>query len=96
MTLKEYRSNPALVQYAQGLFASKKFQQLLEAVRNEHPKNYRTNVRGLPESDHAINLGRVYGFDEFDNTLMSTAMPEIPENQTLEATFPPPLTEEER
>jgi len=95
MTLKEYRSNPALVEYAAGLLASKKFRELLETIRAEHPKNYRILARGQPESDHALFLGRILGFDEFDNNLMAAAVPEAPASEPIQATFAPePVTEQ--
>lgn len=89
MTLKEFRNSTTLVAYAKSIFEQENFKLLLEAVRNEHPKNYRPSTRGLLESDHAINLGRVYGFDEFDNTLMSAATFEVEQDTSLLPTFEP-------
>lgn len=89
MTLKEFRSNPSLVEYAASLMADPRFQQLLAVLDGEHPKNYRTLARGLPETDHTLMLGRVFGYDEYRNNLAAAAVLEGPQAVPLMATFEP-------
>lgn len=89
MTLKEFRSNKDLVEYAQAIFNQKKFKLLLEALAEAHPKNFRFTRPGLPESDHALLLGRIFGYDECINTLLSAATMEDNVIQPLVPTFAP-------
>ena len=93
MTLEQFRSNPALVGFASSLFASDSFKVLLQAMEEEHPRHFRTLAKGLPESDHAITLGRIWGYDEFRNTLMSAANPAAPKATPMPATFSTELEE---
>ena len=89
MTLQEFRSRPDLVEYANSIFSQKKFKLLVEALNDSHPKNFRSTRAGLPESDHALLLGRIFGYDECINTLLSAATMTPIIDQTLTPTFAP-------
>ncbi len=94
MTLDQFRTDKGLVAWSQQLLKTPEFVLLLECLREGHPKNYRTSMKGLPISDHAIQLGRIYGYDEFESNLLSAATLVQPPSSTLVPTFEPTQTEE--
>jgi hypothetical protein len=89
MNLKDFRSQPALVEYAAKTLSNPKFKVLLEVMREEHPKNYR-NEKDLREESANKKLGRIEGYDEFEANLLAAAVPEMASHEEPEATFQPP------
>lgn len=90
MTLDEFRSDEDLVSWAAKLYSSQRFRVLMEAISESHPKNYRADKPGLPESDHSLKLGRIYGYDECLNNLATAAIFKQREDEMPEATFGAP------
>lgn len=72
MTLDEFRSDKQLVAQAAALLQASWFQQLLEALRESHPKNFRAQGDHVGDNAHH-KLGRIYGYDEFESNLLSAA-----------------------
>lgn len=95
MNLKEFRSNPSLVEYASKLFSNSKFQLLLEALRVEHPKNYRAQHGHVGDNAHH-KLGRIEGYDEYETNMLMAAVAETPMAEQLQASFQPPETEQDK
>lgn len=89
MTLKQFRSTPSLVEYASKTLNNPKFRVLLEVLREEHPKNYRTE-KDLREESANKKLGRIEGYDEYEANLLSAAVPEVVIDTDVPATFAPP------
>lgn len=94
MNLSQFRQNPELVAYAAKLIAQPRFQALLAALREQHPKNFRGLGEHIGDNAH-YKLGRIDGYDEFDNNLMSAAIPKAETNAPLEPTFQADQTEDE-
>lgn len=89
MTLKEFRTQPALVEFAARTLNNPKFKMLLEVLREEHPKNYRDS-KDIREESANKKLGRIEGYDEYEANLLASGVPEIELSAELEATFQPP------
>ena len=86
MTLKQFRSQPALVEYASKLISNPKFQLLMEALREEHPKNYRAKGEHIGDNAHH-KLGRIEGYDEYESNMLLAAVADTPVSQEIEASF---------
>lgn len=70
MTLEQFRSDKQLVSWFAAVAATAQFGQLLEALRDSHPKNFRARGEHLGDNAH-YKLGRIDGYDEFENNLLS-------------------------
>ncbi len=70
MKLDQYRSDPALVEYAAKLLSQPRFKVLLDTLLEEHPRFYR---EGIPTRDETAShkLGRIEGYDEFVANLLA-------------------------
>lgn len=89
MTIDQFRKDRVLVNWLNQLLGDDKFQALLTALDEGHPRHYRENIKGLPESDNSVKLGVIYGYDEYKNNLMSCATFAV-EPKPLESTFAKP------
>lgn len=89
MTIDQFRKDRELVQWLNSLLSQERFRLLLEALDEGHPRHYRENIKGLPESDNSVKLGVIYGYDEYRNNLMSCATFAV-EPKQLESTFAKP------
>lgn len=81
-----FRRNPDLVDYANKLVATAKFKLLMEALRDAHPKNFRQAGEHIGDNAH-YKLGRIDGYDEFENNINLAAVPMDEPSSHLEATF---------
>lgn len=70
MTLDEFRSDKQLVGWCKALFQTSQWQLLREALRESHPKNFRAQGQHIGDNAH-YKLGRIDGYDEFENNLIS-------------------------
>lgn len=93
MTIEQFRKDRELVQWFNSLLSQERFRLLLDALDEGHPRHYRENIKGLPESDNSVKLGVIYGYDEYKNNLMSCATFAV-EPKPLESTFAKPETHE--
>ena len=86
MKLDQYRTDPALVEYASKLLATAKFKILLETLMEEHPRFYR---EGIPTRDETAShkLGRIEGYDEFVANLLAAGTPSGFDKPLPDATF---------
>jgi len=89
MTIDQFRKDRELVQWFNSLLSQERFRLLIEALDEGHPRHYRENIKGLPESDNSVKLGVIYGYDEFKNNLMSCATFAV-EIEPLQSTFAKP------
>jgi hypothetical protein len=89
MTIDQFRKDRELVQWLNSLLGQERFRVLLDALDEGHPRHYRENIKGLPESDNSVKLGVIYGYDEFRNNLMSCATFAV-EIEPLQSTFTKP------
>jgi len=89
MTIDQFRKNRELVQWFNVMLADGRFRLLMEALDEGHPRHYRENIKGLPESDNSVKLGVIYGYDEYKNNLLSCATFAV-ELKPLESTFDKP------
>ncbi len=89
MTLDQFRTNKELVNWCQALFATDQWKLLKEALRESHPKNYRSQGQHIGDNAH-YKLGRIDGYDEYENNLISAAIMDILPTQLLESKFSKP------
>lgn len=89
MTIDQFRKDKVLVQWLNQLLGEHQFQTLMAALDEGHPRHYRENIKGLPESDNSVKLGVIYGYDEYRNNLMSCATFAV-ELEPLQSTFAKP------
>jgi hypothetical protein len=88
MTLDQFRSDKQLVSWCQQLFQTPNWQRLRDALRESHPKNFRAQGQHIGDNAH-YKLGRIDGYDEFENNLISAGILNIPADQTISSTFKP-------
>lgn len=93
MTIDQFRKDRELVQWFNSLLSQERFRLLLDAIDEGHPRHYRENIKGLPESDNSVKLGVIYGYDEYRNNLMSCATFAV-EVEPLQSTFAKPESTE--
>lgn len=70
MTLDEFRSDKQLVRWCQNLFQTPQWLLLRDALRESHPKNFRAQGQHIGDNAH-YKLGRIDGYDEFENNLIA-------------------------
>jgi hypothetical protein len=59
---------------------------LREALRESHPKNFRSQGQHIGDNAH-YKLGRIDGYDEYENNLVTAGILELPSSHTLTSTF---------
>ncbi len=89
MNLEQFRSDKALVGWCQNLFSTEQWKLLREALRESHPKNFRSQGQHIGDNAH-YKLGRIDGYDEFENNLVTAAVPETLPAHLLASTFSKP------
>lgn len=95
MTSEEFKLDKGLTEFLSGLVVHPSFRKVLEAMDEMHPKNFR-QVAKLQASDHSIELGRIYGYDEFLNNLKSLAVFSPKQAPLPEPTFAGPEVEKKK
>lgn len=88
MTSDEFRLDKGLTDWLVRLMDSPEFKNVLAAIESMHPKNFR-QVAKLTVSDHSMELGRIYGYDEFLNNLESLTVFSPKQAPLPEPTFAP-------
>jgi hypothetical protein len=86
MTLDQFRSDKQLVSWCAALFQTSQWQVLREALRESHPKNFRAQGQHIGDNAH-YKLGRIDGYDEFENNLISAGTPNIFTEPVIASTF---------
>lgn len=89
MTITEWRSNEELVSWAAKLFRSANWKALKETMENSHVRHGQLRPLGPSEVDCSRQLGKIEGWDLYQNTLESAGTKDTPAVQ-LEATFEDP------
>ena len=88
MTLDQFRSDKQLVGWCQAPFQTSQWQVLREALRESHPKNFRAQGQHIGDNAH-YKLGRIDGYDEFENNLITAGIFASLTDQTISSTFKP-------
>lgn len=88
MTLDEFRSDKQLVSWWAAVSQTSQWQLLREALREGHPKNFRQQGQHIGDNAH-YKLGRIDGYDEFDNNLTEASVQKTLVDIVLASTFKP-------
>lgn len=88
MTLDQFRADKQLVSWWAAVSETSQWQLLREALRESHPKNFRAQGQHIGDNAH-YKLGRIDGYDEFDNNLASAGHPSTIVETVLASTFKP-------
>lgn len=95
MTSEEFKLDKGLTDFLAGLMGNPTFKQVLAALESMHPKNFRQVAR-LAVSDHSMELGRIYGYDEFLNNLESLCVFSPKQSPLPEPSFAGPEVEKKK
>lgn len=94
MTITEWRANEELVAWANKLFRQSNWKLLMEAMGHSHVRHGQLRPVGPSEVDCSRQLGKIEGWDLYQNTLESAAEKDKIAVH-IEATFADPALEKE-